>query len=231
MSNAFSPIRRLKSLANRFVRPFRQDPDAFLGCIKGVIHVGANLGQERDLYAARDLNVVWIEPIPAVFQKLQDSIGSYPKQRAFCQLITDVDDQHYSFNIGGHMGESSSILELAKHKLLWPEVTHTETINLRSLTLSSLMRKEELDPAHYDALVMDTQGAELLVLKGAADRLPCFKFIKSEVADFESYKGCCLLTEMDAFLQKFRFQRIATRSFASHAQAGSYYNVVYSRRT
>ena len=34
--------------------------DVFLKSVSGVIHVGANTGQERDLYAKYHLDVVWI---------------------------------------------------------------------------------------------------------------------------------------------------------------------------
>ena len=40
------------------------DGKQFLADARGVIHVGANVGQERDLYAAYRLPVVWIEPTP-----------------------------------------------------------------------------------------------------------------------------------------------------------------------
>ena len=39
--------------------------------------------------------------------------------------------------------------------------------------------------------MLDTQGAELLVLKGAAGLLHRFQFIKVEAADFESYANGC----------------------------------------
>ena len=47
---------------------------------KGIIHVGANVGQEADEYQPRD--VVWIEPIPSVFLKLQGNILKYKNQIA-----------------------------------------------------------------------------------------------------------------------------------------------------
>jgi hypothetical protein len=48
-----------------------QAEHSYLRKVRGVIHVGANEGQERDLYAAFGLNVIWIEPIPEVFQVLR----------------------------------------------------------------------------------------------------------------------------------------------------------------
>ena len=50
----------------------------FLSQVSGVIHIGANTGQERHAYAAHD--VIWIEPIPDVFDKLLENIQDFPKQ-------------------------------------------------------------------------------------------------------------------------------------------------------
>ena len=54
-------------LAKRVISKIRRTlypEDAFLRKVSGVIHVGANLGQERAHYARFRLDVVWIEPIP-----------------------------------------------------------------------------------------------------------------------------------------------------------------------
>jgi hypothetical protein len=53
-----------------------------LGIITGIIHVGANLGQERELYAKYKLKVLWIEPLPHFFEKLRENIREFPDQIA-----------------------------------------------------------------------------------------------------------------------------------------------------
>ena len=223
-------VRLSRGIARRWMDKLRGDPDSFLEHARGVIHVGANLGQERDAYAARGLNVLWIEPIPEVFKRLTLLIKPFPNQRALCELITDTDDQEHVLHISNNGGASSSILELAEHKRLWPEVSYTTEIKLKSVRLSTLARRESLDMSAYDALVMDTQGSEMLVLKGAIEILSHFRFIKTEVADFEPYKGCCRLPEIDGFFQKCGYRRIATRPFAHKAGIGSYYDVLYAAR-
>jgi FkbM family methyltransferase len=203
----------------------------FLKGSKGVIHVGANRGQERELYAAYGLNVIWIEPIPEVYNELNTLISSCPNQKAFCYLVTDVDGREYLFHVSNKGGGASSIYDLAGHKELWPDVTYTETIALKSITLPSLMRKEQLDIAGYDVLVLDTQGAELLVLKGAASLLPHIKYVRAEAADFEAYAGCCKLDELDDFFKEHGFRRIARGRFAEKKGVGSYYDVLYGRES
>ncbi|WP_143594022.1 FkbM family methyltransferase [Synechococcus sp. BO 8801] len=64
-------------------------------------------------------------------------------------------------------------------------------MRLKSTTLPSLLKVHQLDERDYQALIMDTQGSELLVLKGAIPVLKALPFIKTEVPDFEAYTGCC----------------------------------------
>jgi FkbM family methyltransferase len=207
----------------------RKDPDHFLRKVSGVIHVGANSGQERDLYACHKLHVVWIEPIPEVFEALSTNIENYPNQIAFQRLLTDQDGAEHVFHIANNGGASSSILELKLHKDIWPGVDYEKSVKLRSTTLDSLIEKEQIDIGKYDALIMDTQGSELLVLKGAVSALRAFRFVKTEVPDFESYVGCCQLKDIDSYLRLNGFREISRHKFAEHKTGGSYFDVIYER--
>jgi len=193
-------LRRLRRKASSLLNRFRPDPDLFLQKVPGVIHVGANEGQERDAYAKHGLQVIWIEPIPEVFATLQKHLSVYSRQSAYQYLVTDQDGSEYAFHIANNGGASSSILDFKLHKDVWPDIAYEQTITLRGTTLASLLKKEAINPADYPALVMDVQGSELLVLKGAEAILPAFRFIKTEVADSEAYAGCCQLGDINAFL-------------------------------
>lgn len=203
--------------------------NAFLEAVSGVIHVGANIGQERDLYARYNLTVVWIEPIPEVFKVLERNLERHEKQKAYNYLITDRDDQEYAFNIANNYGASSSILDLELHKDIWPEVQYVGTIRMKGITLASFAKKENIDLTCYDALVMDTQGSELLVLKGAGDLLRNFSFIKTEVPDFESYRGCCQIDDIEDYLKHFGFRERSRHLFATRIGGGAYYDVIYEK--
>jgi FkbM family methyltransferase len=211
------------------LRLMREDHDKFLKTAAGVIHVGANVGQERELYKRNNLPVIWIEPIPEVFKTLKANLHSYPRQTAFQYLVADQNDIEYAFHVANNAGESSSILDLKLHREIWPEVSFDRTITLRSTTLASLLETERINLCEYDALVLDTQGSELLVLKGAAPLLHMFRFIKTEVADFESYAGGCQLKDLEPFVKEHGFQEISRHRTAGTAESGSYYDIVYER--
>ncbi len=203
--------------------------DGFLATARGVIHVGANTGQERDRYWRHRLPVLWVEPIPEVFATLQRNLAGYPNQRAVQRLVTHEDGTECVFNVSSNNGQSSSILPLHEHKTVWPGVSYARTLTLRSVTLPTLLREEGADASRYDALVMDTQGSELLVLRGAEPLLGGLRYIKAEAPDFESYKGCCRLEDLDGFLGAHGFRQIFKTRFPVSAEGKNYYDVVYER--
>lgn len=217
----------VKKFLQRLRRSFTRDPDSFLNEITGVIHVGANTGQERHKYARLNLDVIWIEPDPEVFARLESNLQSLTRQRAMKCLITDRDDQQHLLHVSNNAGLSSSILELKGHKDIWPEVAYTRTIPVTSTTLTSLLASQGIAVDSYQALVMDTQGSELLVLRGSIPLLGGFRYIKTEVPDFEAYANCCVLADMTAFMSEHGFAEISRRKFAQRAQGGAYYDVVY----
>jgi len=222
-------ISKIKAIL-RGERPIIKRPvNSFLRKVSGVIHVGANSGQERETYETHGLHVFWIEPIPEMFNELQENIRSYPKQRAANYLVSDQDGKEYQFHIANNKGESSSIFDLKHHKDIWPKINYERSIILVSRTLPDILKIENVDPVSYDALVMDTQGAELLILKGATRILENFRFIKLEVPDFEAYEGCCQLSEVKNFLSAFGYKEYARFKFKEWKQGGGYYDVVYRK--
>ena len=119
---------------------FKTNPDSFLKHVSGVIHVGANTGQERKFYADHNVNVLWLEPIPEVFEKLKENIKEYPNQKAYKYLVTDVDNKKYKFQIASNDGKSSSILTIGFHSDIWPHVRYERSILISSITLDSFVQ-------------------------------------------------------------------------------------------
>lgn len=220
---------KLIALGRKIKKLFKKDKNKFLKGANGIIHIGANSGQERGVYDKYGLHVIWIEPIQEIFDNLQKNIESYPKQTAYKELITDCNDKEYDFHIANNEGGSSSIFDFKDHKDIWPEVVFERSIKLKSITLPSLIEKQGIDIGQYQVLLMDTQGSELLILKGAQTLLKNFKFIKTEVADFEAYEGCCQLNELEEFMKKNGFREFIRTEMAKHKRGGKYYDIVYKK--
>jgi|TARA_B110000967_G_C18759622_1_gene497103 FkbM family methyltransferase len=224
-----STIHNVLKIINSNIFHFK-DRHSFLNNVSGVIHVGANSGQERYEYINYSLNVVWVEPIPEVFKKLEHNIKKYPKQRAYKYLLTDIENQDVNFKITNNEGESSSIFNLGLHKNMYPGIRCINSINLKSSTLVNLIDYEKIDIQKYQALIIDTQGSELLVLKGGSSLLENFQYIKTEVADFEAYQGGCLLVDLSNYLKRFGFKEIQKTKFLEKVGIGSYFEILYERK-
>lgn len=202
---------------------------AVLRRVNGLIYVGANTGQERALYAAHGLRVVRVELIPDVFETPLTNLADYPSQKAHRYLVAGEDGREFTLNISNHGGVSSSILPLAHHREMWPEVDYSGEIKMVGTTLPAFLGKEQLRLADYQALVLDTQGSEMLILKGAAEILGEFRFIQVEVPGSEAYAGCCLLPEMNEFMKSHGFREMHRNKFRSIPGVGSYHDVIYKR--
>jgi FkbM family methyltransferase len=205
------------------------DPNDYLKLCSGVIHVGANTGQERDLYARHQLKVAWIEPIPEQFEKLRQNVRSLPDQIAINALIADADGKPCTFHVSNNSGLSSSILDLHGHKDIWPDVHYIRDISMKSSTLKTALETRGIDPGQYDALVLDTQGSELLVLQGAKEIVRQFRFIKAEAADFESYRNCATVDQLCSYLESFGFLAERKDRFAKRTSGGAYYDILFKR--
>jgi hypothetical protein len=80
MKNKRSITTLSKALIRRVGLLFKDNPDHFFKKVKGIVHVGANVGQEIKLYEKYKLSVIWIEPIPEIYEKLKTNLAGYPKQ-------------------------------------------------------------------------------------------------------------------------------------------------------
>jgi len=224
--NKISFLRKLKlKLLRR-----EETPDVFLERGKGVIRVGANTGQERMIYEARQLNVFWVEPIPNVYEILCQNIRDLPRQRAAQALLLDQDGVKVTLNIANNEGASSSVMSLKKHQELWPGVTYVDALELTSSTLATLIDQYQVNIGDYDSLVLDTQGSELLILKGSIPLLSKINYILIEAPDFEAYEGCPRLEDFNLFMKQHGFRLVAKRAIAASSKDYAYYDVLYRNR-
>jgi FkbM family methyltransferase len=194
---------------------------------KGVIHVGAHYGEERDYYKSLGLKVVWVEALPSVYDILCENIKGYEDQKAYNALLTDEFGKEYLFKTTSNEQASSSIFEFKNHVDMWPSVKKTSEVVLTSTTLYDLCKSKNITLADYPSLVLDTQGSELLVLKGADPILRHFKYIKTEVADFESYQDGCQLHDLQAFMASRGYKEIDRQIQITNEKIGTYYDITY----
>jgi FkbM family methyltransferase len=173
---------------------------------KGIVHVGAHKGEEAEFYATQNKSVIWIEALPQVFEVLEKKVAKYPNQKAINALVTDIDGKEYKFNISNN-SVSSSLFEFGNTKDdLYPQLKMVDSVSLVGKTLSNIYHEFEIDESKFDLLLLDVQGAELMVLKGAESVLHNFNYVLTEVSTVEIYKNGVLWDELKTFLNNKGFK-------------------------
>ncbi len=179
--------------------------------LRTLIHVGAHIAQERDAYEALGYtDILWVEGSPKVYRRLVEILNAHHssngcRHRAVCALLTDHDGDKVVLRETSNDGMSSSVFPLTDDALaFWKGIVETgvsETVATR--TLDSVAEELGLID-RVDTLVVDVQGAELLVLKGGVEVLKRVRGVVSEVSSRRLYEGGVLFSELNAFFKNAR---------------------------
>lgn len=176
----------------------------------GVLHLGANTGQERDVYVNHGVKeVVWIEAIPEVYDQLCRNLHGIEGQTAMLLCVGDEEGKEVTFKMSNNEMQSSSYLELEHHKIIHPEVHYVGAFKTEMRRLDKVFGKGSFKDGPW-FLNADLQGAELAAFKGMGELINDFKWIYTEVNKQETYRGCALIGELDEYLAQFGFVRVET---------------------
>lgn len=126
-----------------------------------ILHVGAHVGQEKDLYSQLGFeNRIWLEPVPKFFEVLKKNVA--PDLVLPYALWSQNDE--ISINISADE-VSSSVFQFAPsnpfHNM---EMVSSEKVQGR--TLDYVLKNDLSHVSGKFLLVLDTQGSELQVLLG-----------------------------------------------------------------
>lgn len=176
---------------------------------KGVLHVGANRGEEAPIYNELGIKkVIWIEANEDIFKQLVNNIAQYPDQSAMCYCIGDEHDKPVTFHVSNNGSQSSSVLELGTHKIQHPEVHYIDHKPMVTKRIDKLF--EDNFPKEIDFINLDVQGFEGNVLKGMGDLLHQIKWAYIEVNKAAVYEKCLQVDDIDFYLSSFGFRRVET---------------------
>lgn len=178
----------------------------------GILHIGAHRGSEAPVYEWFGKKVVWIEANPNIYENLRENLIKYELQTSFCRLITDKDDQEYSFKISNNDGASSSIYNFSninsEEMFLDRNFSMKEEIKIKSISLDNFFKKEKIDPKNFNHWVIDVQGSELDLFKGAKNSLKFCKSLIVEVSTKDIYEGGAIWKDVKNFLKGENFEPI-----------------------
>jgi FkbM family methyltransferase len=169
--------------------------------VRGVIHVGAHHGQEYWEYIQSfgNISTHWFEPLPSAFEVLSQRLQQQPNCHLYHCALGASNDEVSIWEDSGNDGQSSSLMKPKEHLSQWSHITFDSTRNVQMRTLDSF------GITGSNVLVMDAQGYELEVLKGAVETLKMVDHVFCEINSIEMYEGCPTPDEIDAFLVSHGF--------------------------
>jgi FkbM family methyltransferase len=165
----------------------------------GVIHVGMHKAEEYPIYKKAGVGtIMFIEANERLAHEFApDDADCYTVHAAVSDKCEWIE-----FNITNN-GESSSILELGDHSLIYPHIVNVETVRMKTTTLDIVLEKV-IGPyfaLNFNILNLDIQGAELKAMMGLTWIWEYIDAVFTEVNYREMYKGCALVSEIDEFLE------------------------------
>ena len=167
----------------------------------GVLHIGAHIGQEAEFYFKCGVPVLWFEGDPDVYQILRINIKPFENQKAVCHLLGERNEDSVEFNIASNDGASSSIFTIHETKNL--PFTMKNKLILPMRRLDEIVNEKQIE--NFRHWVIDVQGAELNVLKGAAGLISLCQSLQVEVKNISDYIGGTSWSDIKGFLNSKGF--------------------------
>jgi FkbM family methyltransferase len=186
---------------------------------RGVLHIGAHLGQESEDYAIRGKPVIWVEADPLTFLELNENLSKHKNQYAFNIVLGD-EKREIDFFRASNGKASSSVFSFSKENS-FKNVTTSEVLRLTMSRLDANFTADEL--GGFDHWVIDVQGAELLVLKGAGQLLSICRTLFVECSKSEYYNGGVQWNELQNYLKDEGFRYFTLPKNLTHM------NVIFFR--
>lgn len=173
--------------------------------IKGVLHIGAHIGQEFNTYERLGINnVMFFEPLSTTFNRLKENVGD--KAILVNTALGNTEGNVEMFTETINEGQSSSVLEPEYHLVQHPTIQFNGKETVKITKLDNFISDKE----NFNFINIDVQGYELEVFKGGSEYLKSIDYVMTEVNRAELYKGCVKIEELDEFLGSYGFSRVET---------------------
>jgi len=192
---------------------YQQDILKYLKNIKNPIILEAGAADGYDTLRFSKLapysTIYAFEPVEKNFIMLKNRVKSCSNVKIYNLALADFDGtaemniSKDSEHISG-VAASSTLLEPGLHTTLYPNITFDEKEKVKTKTLDSWALEEGIN--HIDAMWLDMQGYEYLMLKKSTKILPTVHVIYSEVSIKEVFKGVYLFDEYKEWLLSLGFR-------------------------
>lgn len=166
--------------------------------ITGVIQAGAHYGEEVNEFIKSGIDYfIFFEPSKSAFQILKKNTESISRKVLVNCALGETQQTAMMNTETRNNGQSNSILSAKKHLEYYPDIVFSNT------EIVDVMPLDHFKIEWYNFLVMDVQGYEMKVLKGATETLKDIDYIYTEVNREELYEGCAMIEDLDSYLTDF----------------------------
>lgn len=180
---------------------------------KGVLHVGGHYGEEAEVYNGLGKPVLWVEGVSDYYKVLVENIRAYPLQKALNFFLSDSHQISAPFYVTNNEGSSSSLLKLNETNP-FKGLEVSRVITIETFCLTEVIASDEI--VNYDHWIIDVQGAELSVLKGASEYLKFAKTLVIECSTYDLYSTQAHFHEIADYLSGLGFIHLWTMPENSH---------------
>lgn len=194
----------------------------------GVLHVGANFGQEADEYDRLGIGtVVWVEGYAPYFERLSKAIEGRGNHLAILLMVSDIEGEKVNFSIASNTGSSTALKATEAWHQTFSDLTLTDggevSCGRLDTALNGVLPAERRSAIKF--MVLDIEGSELKALKSLGAYLGRLEYALIEISVRQNYEGGPMLRDIDAFMAAAGFRRVYIKLSASSGDA------LYSRVT
>jgi FkbM family methyltransferase len=172
-----------------------------------IFDVGAHYGETAVKYKAvfPDAKIYSFEPFPEAAKAFSLRTGAYSSIKLF-ELAFSSKTGESEFNVNSSDATNSLLNSAQTNSWVDDAIKHDYAITVNTDTIDNFCERQKVNI--IDILKLDVQGAELLVLEGAANMLASnrIKMIFSEVEFIEVYKNQPLFHDVTVFLEKYDYK-------------------------
>ena len=150
---------------------------------KGIIHVG--MWDFVEWFCYKKLcgtNVIGVEANKFIYETMSKPVADEHGFTSFNAYISDKDDEERDFYFAG---EGSSLYQGP------PQWNKTESIKVKTITLSTLLKENNIELTQFDFLNIDAEGSELDILKGFEKDLHYINVVDLETSVDDRHNSGC----------------------------------------
>jgi FkbM family methyltransferase len=178
----------------------------------GVVHVGANDGEEIEWYAENGLTpILCFEPHPSAYERLRAKYRD-PQRLALRTANTALGAETGMLTlhvpVDGDDEKTSARMPIPTDGHDWTRVPTGTQLVLPVTRFDEWCQLNHCDVTTYDTLVIDVQGMEAEVLDGIGELLINFEFLCIELSAKPVYEGETDATTISEMLERKGYVRL-----------------------